>query len=89
MNTESIKIAYEIFSGLLIEDRLYLISGLDCARMCKWIGVPEKELDSYIYSELGYSGDELIQELRRGETARLHKKYADLVKRLEESKKAQ
>lgn len=55
---------YSLFGQLLDEDLIYIDPSVDFRSICKMIGAPEAELDSYIYEELGLDGDAVIARYR-------------------------
>ena len=89
MKESAIQIAYEIFSSLLLEDKVYLDGEVRFSSICKWMGFPEKELDAYIFKEMGLSGREIIDSLRTKEPDYLAKKYGDRLAALKEALSSQ
>lgn len=76
MEADSLSLHYEFFADLLLEDRIYLDPEVSFTRICRWMGADARQLDDYIRSELGLSGEALIRRYRQGEPARLQAKYA-------------
>ena len=69
MNTNNgqvmeINVAYEIFGRMMTEDKLYLSRRITFRRICRWLGVPRRNLDLRIRQELGMGGQELMRRYR-------------------------
>lgn len=60
---------YREFCVMMTEDRLYEDLSVSYADICRELGVEPSELDELLVRELGYTGEELIEEYRAG-TAR-------------------
>ena len=66
---------FELFYRLLEEEKVYMVPGVTFVKICGWIGADAGEMDSYIESELGYSGDGILEAYREGHEKRLEDKY--------------
>ncbi|MGM9737369.1 MAG: hypothetical protein ACI3ZT_03030 [Candidatus Cryptobacteroides sp.] len=66
---------YELFSKLMLEDRLYLDRKCSFRWICKRFGMDRKSLNSLIIKELGLTGEGIIKAYRRAEEERIRKKY--------------
>lgn len=55
---------YKEFSTMLTEDKIYEDLTVSYADICRELGVSPSELDSVLLRELGYTGEELIEEYR-------------------------
>lgn len=55
---------YHIFERLLDEDFIFVDPSVDFRSLCLAIGAPADKLDSYIFSEIGLSGDSVIDHYR-------------------------
>ena len=53
---------YEEFSVMLTKDKIYEDPTISYADICRELKIRPAELDSILISELGYSGEELIEE---------------------------
>ena len=71
-----IDVAYEIFGRMMTEDKLYLSRRITFRRICRWLGVPRRNLDLRIRQELGMGGQELMRRYRGNDERSLRKKYA-------------
>ena len=81
MNTNNgqfmeIDVAYEIFGRMMTEDKLYLSRRITFRRICRWLGVPRRNLDLRIRQELGMGGQELMRRYRGNDERSLREKYA-------------
>ena len=81
MNTNNgqvmeINVAYEIFGRMMTEDKLYLSRRITFRRICRWLGVPRRNLDLMIRQELGMGGQELMRRYRGDDERSLREKYA-------------
>ena len=74
MNTNNgqvmeINVAYEIFGRMMTEDKLYLSRRITFRRICRWLGVPRRNLDLRIRQEL-------MRRYRGNDERSLREKYA-------------
>ena len=67
--------SYEIFSRMLLEDKIFMDSNISFNMLCSWIGADRKQLNAYIKKELGLSGECLMQTYRAMEMERIAGKY--------------
>ena len=67
---------YELFSKLMLEDRLYLDRKCSFRWICKCFGMDRRRLNRLIVKELGLSGNSIIRAYRRVEEDRIRKKYS-------------
>ena len=70
-----INVAYEIFGRMMTEDKLYLSRRITFRRICRWLGVPRRNLDLMIRQELGMGGQELMRRYRGDDERSLREKY--------------
>ena len=69
-------VAYEIFGRMMTEDRLYLDRRITFRRICGWLEVSRRDLNSLVLREMGMTGQELIRKYRDHEERSLRNKYA-------------
>ena len=55
---------YTIFERLLDEDFIFIDPSVDFRSICLAIGAPVAGLDSFVFNELGMSGDSVIDSYR-------------------------
>lgn len=75
MKNRSLTESYELFSRLLLEDKIFMDSNISFSLLCSWIGADRRKLDAYIKSELGCSGEGLMETYRAMEFERIADKY--------------
>ncbi len=75
MKNRSVIESYELFSRLLLEDKIYMDSSITFPFLCSCIGANRKKLDRLIRNELGISGARLIETYRAMEFSRIAEKY--------------
>lgn len=66
---------YELFAMLLEEEKVYMDPGMTFRKICRWIGADVRQMDSYLESELGYSGNETLESYRRISARRFMDRY--------------
>lgn len=66
---------YNLFSVLLLEEKVYLDPTLTFSDVCRWMGADETALSTMMAMELGTDGDSLMRRYREGELSRLREKY--------------
>ena len=66
---------YNLFSVLLLEEKVYLDPTLTFSDICRWMGADERALSTMMAMELGTDGDSLMRSYREGELSRLREKY--------------
>lgn len=59
---------YKEFCVMLTEDRIYEDTTVSYADICRGLGVLPSELDLVLERELGYTGEELMEEYRAGDS---------------------
>ncbi|MGM9790753.1 MAG: hypothetical protein ACI3Y9_10710 [Candidatus Cryptobacteroides sp.] len=69
-------VAYGIFGRMMTEDKLYLDRRITFRRICRWLGVSWRDLNSLVKRELGMSGPELMRKYRENDEKSLRDKYA-------------
>lgn len=57
--------AYERFGAFVCEKRDWASSGMDFAGFCRESGVDPAALDSLLVGELGMTGEEILETLRK------------------------
>ena len=58
--------AYEAFGRMMLEDELYRDSSVTFEDLCSGLGVGAGELDGYVFSEMGLTGQQLMDAYRSG-----------------------
>ena len=66
---------YNLFSVLLLEEKVYLDPTLTFSDVWRWMGADERALSTMMAMELGTDGDSLMRSYREGELSRLREKY--------------
>lgn len=56
---------YEEFGVMMNEDRIYEDETVSYEDICRGLGVAPSALDGILMRELGYTGEQLIEEYRR------------------------
>ena len=56
---------YEEFCVMMNEDRIYEDEAVSYADICRELCVEPSELDAVLLRELGFTGDELVEEYRK------------------------
>ena len=56
---------YEEFGVMMNEDRIYEDETVSYEDICRGLGVAPSSLDGILMRELGYTGEQLIEEYRR------------------------
>lgn len=56
---------YEEFGVMMNEDRIYEDETVSYEDICRGLGVAPSALDGILMRELGYAGEQLIEEYRR------------------------
>lgn len=72
---DTIENAYSVMEKLMDEDKVYLNPRVSFRKVCRWLGVPVRDLDGMVRSELGVGGGELMARFRASEPGRLSRKY--------------
>ncbi|MGN0194921.1 MAG: hypothetical protein ACI4AE_00505 [Candidatus Cryptobacteroides sp.] len=75
MKTRNTSEQYNLFSVLLLEEKVYLDPTLTFSDVCRWMGADEAALSTMMAMELGTDGDSLMRRYREGELSRLREKY--------------
>lgn len=81
MNTNNCQVmdinaAYSVFGRMMTEDLLYLDRRISFRRICRWLGVSQRDLNALVKSELGMTGQELVRKYRDDAERHLRDKYA-------------
>lgn len=75
MENERLLTAYERFSRLMTDERLYLNPNINYESVCRLLGVEPTALDRILEREIGYSGSAVIRHFREQAQARLRDGY--------------
>lgn len=75
MDTNSLQRSYEIFSKMLLEDKIFMDKDITFSLICFAIKANRKELNKLIKKELGFTGPELMKLYRSMEFERIIDKY--------------
>lgn len=78
MENKDLMKSYELFSRLLLEDKIFMDSNLTFSAVCCWIGADRRKLNNLIKKELGLSGPALMRVYRNMEMERIAEKYSAL-----------
>lgn len=70
---------FELFSVLMEEEKVYMDPTLTFGEICRWIGVESRSLDSWLMSELGFSGSDILKAYRGAASSHFWKKYGILL----------
>ena len=68
--------AYEVFSRMITEDNIYLDSTLSFGFICRLLNANRSKLDRLIKLELGMSGQEVLNYLKKDALRTLCSKYS-------------
>lgn len=72
---DTIEQAYNVMEKLMDLEKVYLNPRLTFGTVCRWLGVPARELNRMVERELGMDGDSLMARFRAAEPERLSRKY--------------
>lgn len=65
----------EMFATLLEKEKVHMFPGVTFRKICMWIGAEVGETDSYLESELGYGGEDILEAYRQSTRLYLKDKY--------------
>lgn len=66
---------FEIFASLLENEKVYMDPEVTFGMMCGWLKVDPGDMDRFLMSELGYSGDDILKAYRGGTASYFEEKY--------------
>lgn len=73
---------YETFCRLMYEDKLFLVPDISYDGICKMINIPPGDLDSKLWEELGFNGEEIIRKFREDYYSSLNMKHSGRLRLL-------